>query len=228
MLTLHARVVISFPKWHKSKINVNLMWSQTYNVSLYLPRVSSHTVLFPSVFIYTMPGYNCSIKERMLYSSAKGSLIERLESQLGLEITKKVRNHLTTFVEHGNSVGLVIYLWNSPCSTTYHAKWQIVASETECDGLWKKKSKSTKCTPRQKSAHLMSKNVPLLPRSRWTAATSWRRSSWCPRCTRSRTWTGPSSPSRRRRAGATAGSPSSRSHERTAAQPPQEVNDTFI
>ena len=43
-----------------------------------------------SVFIYTMPGYNCSIKERMLYSSCKASLIDRLESQLGLEITKKV------------------------------------------------------------------------------------------------------------------------------------------
>ena len=37
-----------------------------------------------------MPGYNCSIKERMLYSSCKASLIDRLESQLGLEITKKV------------------------------------------------------------------------------------------------------------------------------------------
>ena len=37
-----------------------------------------------------MPGYNCSIKERMLYSSCKASLVDRLESQLGLEITKKV------------------------------------------------------------------------------------------------------------------------------------------
>ena len=45
----------------------------------------------------------------MLYSSAKGSLIERLESQLGLEITKKVRNYFTTFVEHGNPIGLVPY-----------------------------------------------------------------------------------------------------------------------
>lgn len=42
------------------------------------------------VFIYTMPGYNCSIKERMLYSSCKASLVDRLESQLGLEITKKI------------------------------------------------------------------------------------------------------------------------------------------
>ena len=41
-----------------------------------------------------MPGYNCSIKERMLYSSCKASLIDRLESQLGLEITKKV--HMCT------------------------------------------------------------------------------------------------------------------------------------
>jgi twinfilin-like protein len=46
--------------------------------------------LFVSVFIYTMPGYSCSIKERMLYSSCKNGLVERLEQILGLEISKKV------------------------------------------------------------------------------------------------------------------------------------------
>lgn len=41
------------------------------------------------VFIYSMPGYKCSIKERMLYSSCKSPLISRIES-LGIEITKKL------------------------------------------------------------------------------------------------------------------------------------------
>ena len=45
-------------------------------------------------FIYTMPGYNCSIKERMLYSSCKNSFVEMLESD-GIEITKKVTQLLT-------------------------------------------------------------------------------------------------------------------------------------
>ncbi|XP_063218013.1 twinfilin [Bacillus rossius redtenbacheri] len=42
------------------------------------------------VFIYSMPGYSCSIKERMLYSSCKGPLIEMIESQIGLKIAKKL------------------------------------------------------------------------------------------------------------------------------------------
>ncbi|XP_061175889.1 twinfilin-1-like [Saccostrea echinata] len=41
------------------------------------------------VFIYSMPGYKCSIKERMLYSSCKSPLISRIEA-LGIEITKKL------------------------------------------------------------------------------------------------------------------------------------------
>ncbi|XP_014228285.1 twinfilin isoform X1 [Trichogramma pretiosum] len=41
------------------------------------------------VFIYSMPGYNCSIKERMLYSSCKAPLIEFINS-LGVEIAKKL------------------------------------------------------------------------------------------------------------------------------------------
>ncbi|XP_030629754.1 twinfilin-1a isoform X2 [Chanos chanos] len=42
------------------------------------------------VFIYSMPGYNCSIKERMLYSSCKSPLIDMVESQLQMEIEKKL------------------------------------------------------------------------------------------------------------------------------------------
>ncbi|KAF7282224.1 hypothetical protein GWI33_003024 [Rhynchophorus ferrugineus] len=41
------------------------------------------------VFIYSMPGYNCTVKERMLYSSCKNPLTEAI-SNLGLEIVKKI------------------------------------------------------------------------------------------------------------------------------------------
>ncbi|XP_037093027.1 twinfilin-1-like [Pollicipes pollicipes] len=42
------------------------------------------------VFIYSMPGYNCSIRERMLYSSCKSSVIDVIENQCQLSITKKI------------------------------------------------------------------------------------------------------------------------------------------
>ncbi|KAJ9593277.1 hypothetical protein L9F63_015152 [Diploptera punctata] len=42
------------------------------------------------VFIYSMPGYSCSIKERMLYSSCKGPLLDTIENQIGLPVTKKL------------------------------------------------------------------------------------------------------------------------------------------
>lgn len=41
------------------------------------------------VFIYTMPGYTCSVKERMIYSSYKGPFLDSLK-KYGMEITKKV------------------------------------------------------------------------------------------------------------------------------------------
>ncbi|KAH9496320.1 Twinfilin-2-A [Bulinus truncatus] len=41
------------------------------------------------IFIYSMPGYKCSIKERMLYSSCKSPLVEQLAS-IGIEIEKKI------------------------------------------------------------------------------------------------------------------------------------------
>uniref|UniRef100_A0A672IQT9 Twinfilin actin binding protein 2 n=1 Tax=Salarias fasciatus TaxID=181472 RepID=A0A672IQT9_SALFA len=42
------------------------------------------------VFIYSMPGYSCSIKERMLYSSCKSRLLEEVEKDYHLEINKKL------------------------------------------------------------------------------------------------------------------------------------------
>lgn len=41
------------------------------------------------VFIYSMPGYNCGIKERMLYSSCKAEFLDIIE-KMGLEITKRM------------------------------------------------------------------------------------------------------------------------------------------
>ncbi|XP_015116152.1 twinfilin isoform X2 [Diachasma alloeum] len=41
------------------------------------------------VFIYSMPGYSCSIKERMLYSSCKAPFLDLIQS-LGVNITKKL------------------------------------------------------------------------------------------------------------------------------------------
>ncbi|XP_053291443.1 twinfilin-2 [Pleuronectes platessa] len=42
------------------------------------------------VFIYSMPGYTCSIKERMLYSSCKNRLLDEVERDYQLEVTKKM------------------------------------------------------------------------------------------------------------------------------------------
>lgn len=41
------------------------------------------------VFIYSMPGYSCPVKERMMYSSCKGPFLEKI-AELGLQIEKKV------------------------------------------------------------------------------------------------------------------------------------------
>ncbi|KAM7230120.1 hypothetical protein CapIbe_018837 [Capra ibex] len=42
------------------------------------------------VFIYSMPGYKCSIKERMLYSSCKSRLLDSVEQDFQLEVAKKI------------------------------------------------------------------------------------------------------------------------------------------
>lgn len=41
------------------------------------------------IFIYSMPGYKCPIKERMMYSSCKALFVEKIH-ELGLQIDKKV------------------------------------------------------------------------------------------------------------------------------------------
>ena len=42
------------------------------------------------VFIYSMPGYSVSIKERMLYSSCKNAVVDVIEKLYSIEIAKKV------------------------------------------------------------------------------------------------------------------------------------------
>lgn len=37
-----------------------------------------------------MPGYTCSIRERMLYSSCKSPLLEIVERQLQMDVIRKV------------------------------------------------------------------------------------------------------------------------------------------
>lgn len=58
-------------------------------VVLYNDRVQVILTFFFIVFIYSMPGYSCSIKERMLYSSCKAPLLDLIQS-LGVIIAKKV------------------------------------------------------------------------------------------------------------------------------------------
>ena len=55
-----------------------------------MPGPPQLTSASPTVFIYSMPGYKCSIKERMLYSSCKSRLLDSVEQDFQLEIAKKV------------------------------------------------------------------------------------------------------------------------------------------
>uniref|UniRef100_A0A8C0NW72 Twinfilin-1 n=1 Tax=Canis lupus familiaris TaxID=9615 RepID=A0A8C0NW72_CANLF len=48
------------------------------------------------VFIYSMPGYTCSIRERMLYSSCKSPLLEIVERQLQMDVIRKSTNFFHT------------------------------------------------------------------------------------------------------------------------------------
>uniref|UniRef100_A0A336KE01 Twinfilin n=1 Tax=Culicoides sonorensis TaxID=179676 RepID=A0A336KE01_CULSO len=41
------------------------------------------------VFIYTMPGYTCSVKERMMYSSCKGPFLDTIHHH-GITVAKKI------------------------------------------------------------------------------------------------------------------------------------------
>ena len=61
-------------------------------VSVYLMkfRASLNFFFCITVFIYSMPGYSVSIKERMLYSSCKNSVVDVMERIYSIPIDKKV------------------------------------------------------------------------------------------------------------------------------------------
>lgn len=54
------------------------------------------------VFIYSMPGYSCSVRERMMYSSCKAPFLETLQSLFGIMISKKVFMILVVFILYPN------------------------------------------------------------------------------------------------------------------------------
>ena len=45
-----------------------------------------------------MPGYACSIRERMLYSSCKGPITDIIENKLSMAIDKKVVIKIYSFM----------------------------------------------------------------------------------------------------------------------------------
>lgn len=62
-----------------------------------------------------MPGYSCSIRERMLYSSCKNPLVDMVENKLQIEIAKKVRNYYN-------------WLWHTDDILTLIANSSIITS----------------------------------------------------------------------------------------------------
>nr|CAG4646446.1 EOG090X0A90 [Macrothrix elegans] len=92
---------------------VNLESAETINVEKLGTRVPNdhgryHLFRFPHthegdfiesiVFVYSMPGYACSIRERMLYSSCKGPITEIIENKMSIQIEKKIE------VENGDEL----------------------------------------------------------------------------------------------------------------------------
>ncbi|XP_050452878.1 twinfilin isoform X1 [Cataglyphis hispanica] len=77
------------------------------------------------VFIYSMPGYSCSIKERMLYSSCKAPLLDLIQS-LGVTIAKKLEvnsgEELTDMLEDPPSIkytaAITLATPSTPCAPT--------------------------------------------------------------------------------------------------------------
>lgn len=68
----------------------------TYLIDYSYANYSCPPLSLSIVFIYSMPGYSCSIKERMLYSSCKSRLLEEVERDFHLEVAKKVKTHFVT------------------------------------------------------------------------------------------------------------------------------------
>lgn len=82
--------------------------------------------IFRLVFIYTMPGYNCSIKERMLYSSCKNGLVESLQHK-GIQIDKRVKlNHRSIIIKY-----TVLYIINN-----HYSRSRLTLSKRSLTSSW--------------------------------------------------------------------------------------------
>ncbi|GAB6021494.1 hypothetical protein CHUAL_004100 [Chamberlinius hualienensis] len=88
------------------KEEINLAGNQNTNINQLAQRVPKdhpryHLFSFPHthegdylesvVFIYSMPGCECTIKERMLYSSCINPLLDVIQNRIGVEIIKRIQ-----------------------------------------------------------------------------------------------------------------------------------------
>ena len=91
-----------------------------------------------------MPGYNCSIKERMLYSASKSGVVEVLE-QSGIEILKKVSALLQTSYSKISFRPVVFHLFseitlfnNFHIQITLFIVFKITLNVNEMLEIWQK------------------------------------------------------------------------------------------
>ncbi|ELU12338.1 hypothetical protein CAPTEDRAFT_150315 [Capitella teleta] len=88
---LRSRIPTDAPRYHiflyKHNHEGDYMESIGEFDSLVLISTSS---FFLTVFIYSMPGYKCPIKERMLYSSCKNPFLASLEDGMKMQIARKL------------------------------------------------------------------------------------------------------------------------------------------
>ncbi|XP_010775174.1 twinfilin-1-like [Notothenia coriiceps] len=77
-----------------------------------------------TVFIYSMPGYNCSIRERMLYSSCKNPLVDMVEHNLQIEIEKKVRLSIM-IIYYG--IQIFVLFCHKLCGARPSSRWGLWA-----------------------------------------------------------------------------------------------------
>lgn len=100
-----------FPYWLMSSNSppANQISTDEINLNWISCLTLNGSILSLLVFIYSMPGYSCGIRERMLYSSCKNPLLEMVENKLQMEVEKKVCLCSLSDCEY------LIYWWNEAC-----------------------------------------------------------------------------------------------------------------
>ncbi|NXG30463.1 TWF1 protein, partial [Dromaius novaehollandiae] len=98
----HLTILIQIDMKNETIILANTLHTELKDLPKRIPKDSAryHFFLYKHahegdylesiVFIYSMPGYTCSIRERMLYSSCKSPLLEIVERQLRMQIIRKI------------------------------------------------------------------------------------------------------------------------------------------